>query len=204
MPVIRLFLRGHHAATLAGAASALLLVAWWLAGTVLPVPQLLQGRNSPIALEMALPVLFAPLFAYGFGGVVLRVEHGSRRSLLVPDLVLFLLACAPIAIVAGLAALTGDGDFAAVVARNAAVCAGASLLLLTWFGQSAAVTGPILYFFVVSLVGGNPDGSAQWWALLRAPGTPQTAAAGLVLLAAGLVAYHRRARAAAAMRAAGD
>lgn len=62
---------------------------------------------------------------------------------------------------AGLATLTGDDGFAAVAARNAAIYAGASLMLLTWLGQSAAVTGPILYFFVVSLLGARPDGSAQ-------------------------------------------
>lgn len=201
---MRLFLHGHHAAILAGVASTLLVGCWWLAGTTLPVPQLLQGRNTPIAVEMALPVLFAPLFAYGFGGALLRFEHNNRRSLLVPDLVLFLLACAPIVIVAGLATLTGDGDFAAVSARNSAICAGMSLLLLTWFGQSAAVTAPILYFFVVSTLGAQPDGSAQWWAVLRASATPWTVTAGFALLTAGIVVYHRRARPAAALRFARD
>jgi hypothetical protein len=201
---MRLFLRGHHAATLAGVASLLLLGCWLLAGTTLPVPQLLQGRNTPIAIEMALPVLFAPLFAYGFGGVALRFEHGRRRSLLVPDLVLFLLACGPIVIVPGLAALTGDGEFAAVCARNSALCAGMSLLLLTWFGQSAAATAPVLYFFVVSMLGARPGGAAQWWALLRAPAAPLPAAAGFALLMAGIVVYHRNARPAAAMRTSRD
>ena len=200
--MIRLFLRAHHASALAGSAAALLLASWWLAGTVLPVPQLLQGRTTPIALEMLLPILFAPLCAYAFGGVTLRFEHGSRRSLLLPDLLLFALACAPVVVVAGLATATGDGAFAAIAVRNAAVSAGASLILLTFSGQTAAVTVPILYFFVVSLLGGRPDGSAEWWAVLRASATGETLLAGLLLLAAGMAVFRLRARPAAAVRSA--
>jgi hypothetical protein len=198
--VIRLYLRAHHAGVLTGGASALLLGCWWLAGTVLPMPQLLQGRTTPIALEMFLPVLFAPLCAYAFGGVTLRVEHGSHRSLLFPDLLLFLLTCAPVVLVAGLAASTGDGAHGVVAARNAAVCAGASLVLLTVFGQTTAVTVPILYFFVVSLLGGRPDGSAAWWAVLRAPASAETLTAGLLVLVVGMTVFHLQARPTAARR----
>lgn len=198
--MIRLFLRAHHAGALTVGASALILASWWLAGTVLPVPQLLQGRTTPIALEMVLPILLAPLCAYAFGGVALRLEHGSRRSLLLPDLLLFTLACAPVALVAVIATASGDGAFAAIVVRNAAVCAGASLFLLTLFGQTAAVTVPIMYFFVVSLLGGRPDGSAEWWALLRASATPETLIAGLLILIAGITAFRLRARPAAVVR----
>ena len=204
MPVTRRFLRAHHAGALAGGTTAVPLAAWWLAGTVLPVPQLLQGRTTPIALEMFLPVLFAPLCAYAFGGVALRFEHGSRRSLLVPDLLLFGVAFGPVVVVAGAAAATGDGEFAAIVVRNVAVCAGASLALLTLSGQSAAVTVPILYFLVVSLLGGRPDGSAEWWAVLRAAATPETLAAGVLVLLAGCGAFRLRARPVAAVRSSGD
>jgi hypothetical protein len=197
---MKLFLRAHRAVPVFAAGAGLMVVAWWLAGSTLPVPQLMQGRAAPVAVEMLLTVLYAPLIAYGFGGVALRVEHGNRRSLLGPDLCLTALAGAPVLAVVLLAAATGDAGFGANLGRDAMAFIGGALVLLTVFGESAAVAVPVLYFFVASLLGSQPDGSAQWWAVLRAPATPATVVLAFVLLAAGVLAYHLRARPAAGQR----
>ena len=191
---MKLFLRAHHASAVIAAGVGLMIAAWWLAGSTLPVPQLMQGRAAPVAVEMLLTVLYAPLIAYSFGGVALRVEHGTRRSLLGPDLCLIAVVGAPVVAVVLLAAANGDGGFGATVGRDAMAFIGGALLLLTAFGESTAVAGPVLYFFVVSLLGSQPDGSAQWWAVLRAPATPATVAAAFVVLAAGVAVFHLRAR----------
>ncbi|MGI5186383.1 hypothetical protein ACQEVZ_60130 [Dactylosporangium sp. CA-152071] len=199
-----LFLRAHHALRVAALGSVLVATAWWLAGTSLPVPQLLQGRATPIAVTALLTALYAPLTAYSFGGLTLRFEHGARRGLLAADLCQLVVVCAPVTVVALLAGLTGDGQFAADLTRNVAAFTGVALLLLTIVGEATAVALPVLYFFVTSMLGTHPDGSAQWWAVPRAPATAATLSMAVATLAVGTAVYHRTARATAAARAGRD
>ncbi|MGN9810935.1 hypothetical protein ACTMSW_16435 [Micromonospora sp. BQ11] len=195
-----LYLRSHRAVPLVAGSALLMVVGWWLAGTTLPVPQLLQGRTAPVAIEMLLGALYAPLVAHGFGGVTLHLEHASRRRLLGPDLLLVGLVLAPVAVVGAAATWTGDGASGAGAVRNALFFVGAALLLLSVFGQSAAVVAPIAYFFVASVVGGRPDGSAEWWAVVRGPAHANSLAVALALLALGTGLFHLRARPSAALR----
>lgn len=195
-----LYLRSHRAVQLMTGSALLMVAGWWLAGTTLPVPQLMQGRTAPVAVEMLLGALYAPLVAHGFGGATLHLEHGVRRRLLGPDLLLVGLVLAPVAIVYAAATSTGGVAAGAGAARNALFFIGAALLLLSMFGQSVAVVTPIAYFFVASVVGGRPDGSAEWWAVVRGPAHGSSLAVAVVLLALGAGLFHLRARPSAALR----
>lgn len=197
---MRHFLRAHHAGSLLVGSILLMIVAWGWRGTTLPVPQLLEGRTAPVAIEMLLGALYAPLVAHSFGGVALRMEHCSRRRLLGPDLLLVGLALVPVVVVCVIATALGDGVLGASLARNAMFFVGAALLVLSTFGQSAAVAVPIAYFFVVSLLGGRPGGSAEWWAVVRGPANSASVIAAVCLVIAASTIFHLRARQAAALR----
>ncbi|WP_245730455.1 hypothetical protein [Micromonospora pallida] len=164
------------------------------------MPQLLQGRTVPVAIEMLLGALYAPLVAHSFGGVALRMENGARRRLLSPDLLLVGIALIPVVLVCLTATALGDGALGASLVRNATFFVGAALLLLSAFGQSAAVAVPIAYFFIASLLGGSPGGSAEWWAVVRGPADPASVIAAVFLMVLGSVIFHLRARQAAALR----
>lgn len=197
---MRLFLRAHHAGSLLAGSALLAIAAWGWRGTTLPMPQLLEGRTAPVAIEMLLGALYAPLVAHSFGGVALHLEHGGRRRLLGPDLLLVGLALVPVLVVCLTAAALGDDVLGASLARNTMFFVGAALLLLSMFGQSAAVAVPIAYFFIVSLLGGRPGGSAEWWAVVRGPADPASVIAAAFLVIAASVIFHLRARQAAALR----
>lgn len=141
---------------------------------------------------------------YGFGGPALRFEHGARRGLLTADLCQLAVVCAPVTVVALLVGLAGNGQFAADLTRDVAAFAGAALLLLTLVGEATAVALPVLYFFVTSMLGTHSDGSAQWWAVPRAPATAVTLSMAVAVLAAGAATYHGLARSTAAARAGRD
>ncbi|WP_176733681.1 hypothetical protein [Micromonospora peucetia] len=109
------------------------------------------------------------------------------------------LALIPVVVVCLTAAALGDGALGASLARNAMFFVGAALLLLSTFGQSATVAVPIAYFFIVSLLGGSPGGSAEWWAVVRGPADPASVIAAVFLLIFASAIFRLRARQAAAL-----
>lgn len=197
-----LFLRAHRVGLGVVISTLIAAAAWQLAGGTLPLPQLLSGRIRPVHVELLVTVLQAPMvlavFAGRDSGPVLVVEAQARRTLWPHDLLLAAATLAPTAVVAVVAAATGDTQVAAVLLRNAAFFTGMTLVLLAWPGHRAALLVPVIYFLLVGTIGAADDGTAHWWAALRDPATPATVAAACVLAVAGVVLFHREARARAA------
>lgn len=189
-----LFLKAHRAHHGALAAAVLALVGWWLAGRVLPLPQLLQGHSQPVAVSLLLAAGLAPVVSRTFGGATLGLEYSARRALWVHDLTLLGVVMVPAAAVTLVSAAAGDLDFAGVALRDAAAFTGLALLALAAAGETAAAVAPIGYFLLMATLGGRPDGTAQWWAAWRGPVDPVTVAAAAVLLTVGVLAYHYGAR----------
>jgi hypothetical protein len=191
---VLLYLQAHRAFRALFGSVAVTLAAWWFSGTFLPLPQLLQGRASPVAAELLFTTLFAPLTAYAFGGVVLRLEQLSRRRLWRQDLALAGIILLPVAVAAVTAVGIGAPGLAATMVRNAAVFVGIALLMLTFVGESAAVGVPIAYFLLMSTVGARADGSAHWWAGFRAEAEPLSISIGITLFILGITLFPGHAR----------
>jgi hypothetical protein len=191
---MKYFLRAHRVPQAFMCSAVVALLAWGLAGNVLPLPQLMQGRARPVELELLLATASAPIAAYMFGGVTLRLELLSRRTLWAPDLVLGVGALAPACLVAILATLGGETAFALALVRNTAMFVGIALALLALAGESAAIIVPVSYFLLVGTFGVTATGSPYWWAALRGPADPKSTAAALGVTVVGLLVFHIRGR----------
>lgn len=197
-----LFARAHRLGPAALLSTALALAGWWLAGTTLPVPQLLQGGMHPVAVELLLATGFAPIIGYVLPGPTLRFEHAARRRLLAADALLVAALLAPVALVGLAGFLLGDPHVALLGLRNAAGFLGLALAVRAVADDVAAAAVPVGYFLLVAMLGGRPGGQAAWWAVFRAQASGWSLAVGLGVLCAGAVLFHRQGRRQASRRGA--
>lgn len=191
---MRLFLKAHRGPHIAAGVLVLTLASCWLAGRSLPLPQLLEGRAEPVAVQLLLSTGVAPLVVYGFAGPTLQLESLARRRLLGPDAALAALVVVPLATVTAGAAALGDSRTALTSLRDIAAFTGLSLVILVGGGATAAATAPVAYFLVMATLGGGSGSGAQWWAPFREPVNGGSLVTAVVLLAAGLTAFHAKAR----------
>ena len=189
-----LYLRAHRAPVGLSASVALVVLAWWLADQVIPMPALLHGRAETVPFPLLFATLFAPVTAHLFGGPALKLEWAARRRLLVPDLVLLVCLLAPPLLVAVVAKLTQQGEFGLALARNVTLYVGFAVALVALGSQVAAAAVPLGYFLATGTLGGTVNGSPQWWAVVRWPGEVDTAWIGLAVLLVGFGWFQWRIR----------
>lgn len=188
------YLKAHNAVRGATISCILVLLAWWLAGSALPMPQLLQGRASPVETQLLLTVLLAPVTVYMFGRTVLNFEKLFERRLWAYDLLLAVILLAPACIVALIVLWSDDAAFSAGLFRNAALFVGLAFLCLGWFGETVTLTLPVGYFLLIGTIGTGPDGTPHLWAFPRAPADQYSLALAVIILVLGFVFFCRKGR----------
>lgn len=197
---MRYYAKAHRAILAVIASSALGGLAWWLSGTVLPMPQLLQGRATPVETQLLLATIVAPITVAMFNQSVLSFEQLSERRLWRYDLLLIAALIAPICLISLTVLLRGEPELAAALLRNTVVFAGLALFCLGWLGEVAALAVPISYFLIIGMLGVRPDGSSHLWAFPRGPVGLYDLIAAIVILAVGLTVFWLRQRQAPAGR----
>lgn len=176
------YLRAHHCRGLATASLCLAMAMWWLAGTTLPIPQLLQGRVAPVGIELLLASLVAPLFAWGCRDAVVAFEALGERRLHLVDTVLPCSLLLPAGLVAVLAFVAGERQLALDMLRNVLFFTTLAAAGVALFGERIGGTMPVLYFMTVGIFGQGMDGHPAAWAFVRGPASWwSTGAVGLLL-----------------------
>ena len=164
------------------------------AGSLVELPQLLQGISRPLDVALIVSTAFAPLTGYMFDDASLAAESRANRRLVAVDVVLVGTTVAPSAVIAGAAALTGHPEVAVRLVRDVGFMVGLTLAVLGVARARTASTVPVVYFLAVTFVGLRADGTPYWWAWPRADPTLVTVVPSVVLLAVGFVLLRWRAR----------
>ena len=188
------YARAHNAIQGVVISCALALLTWWLAGTVIPMPQLLQGRANPVETQLLLAVMLAPVTVYMFSRTALSFEQLSKRRLWAYDLALATMLLAPVCILALSVFLFSETAFSGGLLRNTALFVGLAFLCLGWLGEIAALTLPIGYFLIIGTIGTGADGTPHIWAFPRGPVGLYDLAISLIILAVGVGLFCLRRR----------
>lgn len=188
------YLKAHRLLPAAGLATLVTLVGWWLAGTAVPLPQLVSGLASPVELQLFATVVMAPLTVWTFDEEVLRLEASSRRRLWVLDLAVLAALVGPSCLLAAAATAAGEGAHTVELARNTVLFVGLAFLCHAAAGQTAALVIPVAYFLAMGTAGSRRDGTHQPWAFPADGADPRTVGLSLTLFALGFLAFAVRRR----------
>ncbi|WP_448060931.1 hypothetical protein [Cellulomonas hominis] len=167
----RLYLRTHRAPATAAAALAVAIGTWAVGTLGVPVAPAGAAMTYPAPLWVYLPAVTALVISACAVGTQPVAEQMAARALSWVTAAYLTVTTAAAALLTG-AVLVADGgpDLAGAAARNLLAWTGLALVAGWVLTPATSWVAPLAWVFVVEWFGKTPDGIAQPWTIVRAPG----------------------------------